>query len=80
MTVKVTLVRGARTTTEVPITASAGKLRAKAEITLRRRATKNPSSGGGGSGSSTSPPPRLCTHYLADLSGQSGGSLILVPC
>jgi hypothetical protein len=40
-----------------------------------RKPTKPGGGGGGGDGTS-----RTCVRYQADLSGETGGSLILVPC
>lgn len=48
---------------------------AEGDIRLRR-----PARGGGGGGSGTPTPPRTCTRWVPDFTGESGGSLGLVPC
>jgi hypothetical protein len=75
--VKVTLGARARTATDLKVTATAGKLVARAEETLyiRRKQSKPSPGGGGGQGG-----PQLCNRYSPDLTGETGGSLILVPC
>lgn len=72
-TVRVSLSARARTTTTLKVTATAGALQARQQADLFLR---KPSSGGGGRGRGTG----SCVRYQADLSGESGGSLILVPC
>ena len=72
----VTLGRRARSTTDLKVTATAGRLIAREEATLSVKRRPKPGGGGGG-GDNT---PRSCVRYQADLSGQTGGSLILVPC
>jgi hypothetical protein len=72
----VTLSRRARTSTDLKVTAAAGQLIARQETTISvRKPTKPGGGGGGGEGSSG-----VCVRYLADPSGETGGSLILVPC
>jgi hypothetical protein len=72
VTATVTLGDRARTATDLKVTATAGRLIAREESTLYVR---KPSKPGGGGGST-----RTCVRYQADLSGETGGSLILVPC
>jgi len=76
--VRVTFGRRARTSNDLAVTATAGELKAKAErrVTVRHPSRK-PS---GGSGSSRPGTPSSCVQYFPDLSGQTGGSLGLVPC
>jgi hypothetical protein len=68
---KVTLGRRARTTTDLKVTATADKLRVRAEATLVLR---TPGGGGGGGGSGGG----VCTRYVGYPDGSS--ALILVPC
>ncbi len=70
----VSLSRRARTSTDLEVAAAAGRLIARQETTISVRRPTRPGGGGGGGGS------RSCVRYLGDPSGQSGGSLILVPC
>jgi hypothetical protein len=74
VTATLTLSPRARTATDLKFTAIAGDLTARQETTLLLR---KPSRPGGGGGSDS---PGVCTRYQADLSGETGGSLILVPC
>ena len=76
VTATVTLSQRARSTTDLKVTATAGRLVAREETNLHIRKPTKPGGGGGG-GDGTS---RTCVRYQADLSGESGGSLILVPC
>lgn len=69
----VTLSDRARTATHLKVTAAAGRLIAQQEATLHVRKPTKP----GGGGDRT---PGTCVRYQADLSGETGGSLILVPC
>ena len=55
----------------------AGKLRGETELTYRVRHPRKKSSGGGGGSDSGG---GVCIQYFPDLSGESGGSLGLVPC
>ncbi|WP_320670867.1 NEW3 domain-containing protein [Patulibacter defluvii] len=71
--IRVSLSRRARSATPLKLTASAGRLKARDEAQLYLR---RPSRGGGGGRGPTG----SCVRYQADLSGQTGGSLILVPC
>lgn len=80
ITVKVRLAGGARSITYVPVTASVGKLKREAELKLLRAFKKSPPRRGGSGGSPSPDSPKLCTRFIPDFSGQSGGSLGLVPC
>jgi hypothetical protein len=75
VTATVTLSRRARTSTDLKVTAAAGQLIARQETAISVRKPTKPTKPGGGEGSSG-----VCVRYLADPSGQTGGSLILVPC
>jgi len=72
----------ARKLTRVVLKGSSGKLRLKGKMKLRVKTPKPPrhhkNGGGGGGGSSQTP--GVCVQYAPDLSGETGGSLILVPC
>jgi len=73
VTLKVTLGRQASSTTTLSVKVVAGKLSGLVEEDLYLQA---PPSGGG----NDVRPPQLCNRWLPDLSGESGGSLTLVPC
>ncbi|MGE4424936.1 MAG: CARDB domain-containing protein [Solirubrobacteraceae bacterium] len=75
VTLRVTLRARARTATTLKVTARAGKLRASDDASLYLRHRPR-----GGSGGGAGHVPRLCNRYSPDLSGRTGGSLILVPC
>jgi hypothetical protein len=74
--VKVRLSARARDVTKLGIEVLAGRLVARGTVPLRLRRPA-PKSGGGSDGDFT---PRSCVRWSPDLSGASGGSLILVPC
>jgi len=78
-TTKVAVTLSARGTgsARLKVRATAGPLEARDDAALNRRRATKPGTGGGGGGGGGS---HLCTRYQADLSGQTGGSLILVPC
>lgn len=76
-TVRVRLTSGAKPTTAFKVTVKAGRLTVRDDEDLYLRRPRKKPSGGGGGGDRT---PRLCNRYQADLSGQTGGSLVLVPC
>lgn len=77
VTATVTLSDRARTATNLKVTTTAGRLSVHEETTLNLRTPTRPGDGGGqGGGGSTG----SCVRYQADLSGETGGSLILVPC
>ncbi|MDP2710046.1 MAG: hypothetical protein Q8O56_02400 [Solirubrobacteraceae bacterium] len=76
--VRVTLSPRSSLRTPLKVRATAGKIEARVEATLHRRQITRPSTGGSsGSGNRGS---QLCTRFQPDLSGQTGGSLVLVPC
>jgi len=66
----------ARSLTELALSASSGRLVAKGTLRLRVRTPRRRSGGGGGQ----SHMPRVCNRYSPDPFGDTGGSLILVPC
>jgi hypothetical protein len=72
VTATVTLGARARTITDLKVSASAGRLKVRAETELVLRKPGGGNGGGGGGG--------VCTRWIPDLSGETGGSLILVPC
>jgi hypothetical protein len=74
--VRVRLSRRAREKTDLRVRVRSGKLRASAGTTLRLKLPKKPPSGGGGKDGGSG----VCVQYFPDLSGESGGSLGLVPC
>jgi hypothetical protein len=75
--VKVRFDDRARSLTELALRASSGRLVAKGTLRLRVRTPRRPSGNGGGGQRDL---PRLCNQFSPDLSGETGGSLILVPC
>lgn len=77
--VRVAFTRRARSSNDLTVTATAPRLKATAE---RRVRVSHPTRGGsgGGSGGGGGGTPSVCTQYFPDLSGQTGGSLGLVPC
>lgn len=76
--VAVTLSPRSSLRTPLKVSATAGKVEARVEATLHRRQITRPGAGGGSGGGNRGS--QLCTRFQADLSGQTGGSLILVPC
>lgn len=76
VTATVTLGQRARSATDLKVTATAGRLIARQEATLYVRKPTKPGGGRNGGNGGT----RSCVRYQADLSGETGGSLILVPC
>jgi hypothetical protein len=76
VTIKVTLNKRASNPTTLSAVIAAGKLSARVEESLYFRSPPSGGNGDGGEGSS----PQLCNRWLPDLSGESGGSLTLVPC
>jgi hypothetical protein len=78
--VKVRFSDRARGLTKLPIRASSGRLVAKGTLELKVRTPRRPSGGGGGGGGGQSDPPTLCNRWSPDPFGDTGGSLILVPC
>ena len=77
VTATVTLSGRARDATDLTVKATAGDLVARQETTLRLR---RPSKPGGGGGNGGDRPTQTCTRWLPDPFGDTGGSLILVPC
>lgn len=69
----------ARARTKVKLWGRSGQLRLKGALRLKVR-TKKPKPGDNGSGNGSIKTPRLCAKYQADLSGETGGSLVLLPC
>lgn len=67
----------ARSLTELAVKASSGRLVAKGTLDLNVRTPRPRGGGGGGDGGDT---PTLCNRYSPDPFGDTGGSLILVPC
>ncbi len=78
VSVAVTLGAKASLATDLKVSAKAGKLVARAEDTLYVRRKGKPSTGGGGGGGYDGP--KTCVRFIPDLSGETGGSLGLVPC
>ncbi|MEV4422789.1 hypothetical protein AB0L40_22845 [Patulibacter sp. NPDC049589] len=76
--ISIRLTRRARSTVPLKLSAATGDLRIERRysITPRSRAKR----GGSGGGDGNRGPQQLCNQFSPDLSGQSGGSLILVPC
>lgn len=79
VTLRVSLSTRARAQTPLKLTATAGEQRveASARIALQRPTRKN---GSNGSGSGPTRPPTVCNRWMPDISGETGGSLALVPC
>lgn len=76
VSLRVALSSRARSTTRLKVTGTAGAQQVSAEGNIRLRRPSGSSGGGGG----TPDPPRLCTRWIPDFTGESGGSLGLVPC
>ncbi len=78
-TIRVTtsLTSKAKSTTPLRVTVSAGSLKTRVDGELRRTGASGGSGSGSGGGSDT---PQLCNRWLPDITGESGGSLTLVPC
>lgn len=81
VSMRVRLSARARSSTTLRVTGTAGRQRVVAEADVRLRRPSRPggggSAGGGGGGASS---PKVCTRWFPDLSGETGGSLGLVPC
>lgn len=79
-TITVRLSAKAETRTDLRVRVAAGRLRAEAErvVYVRTPARPSPPSGGGGGGGGGGA--RTCVRWIPDFSGESGGSLGLVPC
>lgn len=70
----------ARSLTELAVKASSGRLVAKGTLDLNVRTPQPRGGGGGGGGGDGGFTPKTCTRYSPDPFGDTGGSLILVPC
>lgn len=68
----------ARFATELDVTATSGQMRVAGTRKIYVSTPSPPSRGGGGGGGGEGS--RLCVRFIPDLSGESGGSLGLVPC
>ncbi|WP_026909783.1 hypothetical protein [Patulibacter minatonensis] len=70
----------ARLRTEIPATAKAGRLTVETvrDVRVQQPQARKPRRSGGGGG--TGGTPSSCVRYFPDFSGESGGSLGLVPC
>jgi len=77
VSMRVALSSRARSSTPLKVTGTAGDQRVFAEGSIRLR---KPSGRGGGGGGGTPDPPRLCNRWTPDITGDSGGSLTLLPC
>ncbi len=75
-TFTVTLSRRARFATDLKMSAKAGRLRATAEKQVYVQTPRRKGSGGGGNTGT----PGTCIKFFPDFSGDTGGSLGLVPC
>lgn len=80
--IRVRFSKRARPLTTVKLRGSSGKLRLKGKLKLRVHTRPKPGkpSGGGGGGDGSGQASGVCVKYAPDLSGETGGSLILVPC
>ncbi len=76
-TLRVRLSARARSSTRLRVTATAGDQRVRTEGRIR---LVRPSSGSGGGGGGATTPPRTCNRWMPDISGETGGSLVLLPC
>ncbi|MDO8188769.1 hypothetical protein Q5424_19940 [Conexibacter sp. JD483] len=78
VSIRIRLSERADTATDLRVSARAGRLAVVGERTvLVRKPRRDPPSGGGGGGTGGS---RTCVRWIPDYSGESGGSLGLVPC
>ncbi len=68
----------ARTLTKLAVRGSSGRLVARGTLRLKVRPLRR--SSGGGGGGNVRQRGGSCVRYSPDLSGETGGSLILVPC
>lgn len=81
VTVKVTMTAKAKFTNRLQISMRSGRLVAKESVTVERQRPKpKPRRGGGGGSGDDSFRPGTCVRYFPDFSGESGGSLGLIPC
>jgi hypothetical protein len=82
-TIRVTLGERADRSTELRVNASAGRLKLDETYPVSVRTptpAPPPSGGGGGGGGNDGGGSRTCVRWIPDFSGESGGSLGLVPC
>lgn len=77
--VRITPSTKAKRTTDLTAIAASGKFEAQTKTEITHRKRKAPSSGGGGSGGGGGGS-QTCVRWIPDFSGESGGSLGLVPC
>lgn len=70
----------ARFATELEVVATAGRLTVTDERKIYVSKPNPPSRRGGGGGGGDGGGSRLCVRWIPDFSGESGGSLGLVPC
>ena len=77
VTVRVTVSSRADFSSELTAIAESGRLEARDEAQLYRSAKRKKGSGGGGGGSGGG---KTCVRWIPDFSGESGGSLGLLPC
>ena len=75
-TITISLSSRAKSFTTLRVTAKAGRLSAHAENEIYLRSPQKPRGGGGGGDDDV----ESCVFFSPDLSGETGGSLILVPC
>lgn len=77
--IRVRFNKRAHAITRVNLRGRSGQLRLKGTLSLKVR-TRKPKPGDNGGGNGSIKTPRLCARYQADLSGETGGSLVLLPC
>lgn len=78
--VKLRLSARARDVTDLGVQVRERRLVARGTVPLRLRRPSPGGGGGGGGDPDRDFTPRSCVRYSPDLSGETGGSLILVPC
>jgi hypothetical protein len=76
VTLTTSLTSRAKSTTRLRVTATAGDLRSRVDGQLRLAGSAGGSGGSGGGDR----PSQLCNRWMPDLSGETGGSLVLLPC
>lgn len=82
VSLRVRLSERAETGTDLRVSARAGRLDVAGErlVLVRKPRRDPPSGGGGGGGGGGEGGSRTCVRWIPDFSGESGGSLGLVPC
>ncbi len=80
ITVRVRPTRKAGTRADVRVIVRGGRMKAEKATTIRVKHPPEKPRRGGGGGGSPSPGGGTCVQYFPDLSGETGGSLGLVPC